>query len=328
MKSRVIDGVQQIRAHITLHTNGELILWPYGYTKTNIPPDMTTLDHDTFVALGRAQAAQNGYTAEQSSDLYITDGDQIDWLYATYRIFSFTCELYPSEQSTVWKDHYPDDSKIATQTARNRGAILHLINRAGCPYAALGATALRADCGPLFDDLEINRGWTRNAAGHGHRDERPVVRREPREHVLERAEAAGHDDVRREGARDRRRSPGRAPARTTSTAGRRRCAAGRSCCPPAPRRSARSPSAPTSPMGPARPRTTRCASSSRPRTARRRSCSRSSARPTTTTAPGRPRSRSLAAWAGQTIHLVVEATDGANDSLVEAAIDDIRIRRP
>jgi hypothetical protein len=39
-------------------------------------------------------------------------------------------------------------------------------------------------------------------------------------------------------------------------------------------------------------------------------------------------SRSLAAWAGQTIHLVVEASDGANDSLVEAAIDDIRIRRP
>ena len=165
VKSRVIDGVQQIRAHITLHTNGELILWPYGYTKTNVPPDMTTLDHDTFVALGRAQAAKNGYTAEQSSDLYITDGDQIDWLYATYRIFSFTYELYPSEQSTVWKDHYPDDSKIPTQTARNKGAILHLISRAGCPYAALGATALRTDCGPLFDDLEINRGWKRNAAG-------------------------------------------------------------------------------------------------------------------------------------------------------------------
>ena len=37
-----------------------------------------------------------------------------------------------------------------------------LIDRAGCPYAALGAEAREADCGPLYDDLEINRGWTRD----------------------------------------------------------------------------------------------------------------------------------------------------------------------
>ena len=36
----------------------------------------------------------------------------------------------------------------------------------------------------------------------------------------------------------------------------------------------------------------------------------------------------LAAWAGQAIHLVVVAVDGAKGNLVEAAIDDIRIRRP
>ena len=34
-------------------------------------------------------------------------------MYATYRIFSFTYELYPPETATVWGDHYPDDSKIA-----------------------------------------------------------------------------------------------------------------------------------------------------------------------------------------------------------------------
>ncbi len=165
VNSRVIDGVQQIRTHVTLHTNGELVLWPYGYTKTNIPPDMTTLDHATFVSLGRAMAARNGYKAEQSSDLYITDGDQIDWMYARHRIFSYTFELYPKEKKTVWGDHYPDDSKIAAQTARNRSAILLLIDRAECPYATLGAAYANADCGPLFDDLEINRGWVVNAAG-------------------------------------------------------------------------------------------------------------------------------------------------------------------
>ena len=60
VNSRVIGGVQQIRTHVTLHTNGELILWPYGYTKTNIPRDLTKTDQATFLALGRAMAARNG----------------------------------------------------------------------------------------------------------------------------------------------------------------------------------------------------------------------------------------------------------------------------
>jgi murein tripeptide amidase MpaA len=160
--SRVVHGIQQIRTHVTLHTNGQLILWPYGYTKKDVPPDMTGLDHQTFVALGKAMARTNGYTAEQSSDLYITDGDQIDWLYARYRIFTYTFELFPREKATVWGDHYPDDSKIDRQTARNREALLMLIDRAGCPYGVLGAEARQADCGPAYDDLEINRGWTRD----------------------------------------------------------------------------------------------------------------------------------------------------------------------
>jgi hypothetical protein len=155
--SRVVGGIQQIRAHVTLHTNGQLVLWPYGYTKTDIPVDMTSLDHQTFVAMGRAMASRNGYKAEQSSDLYITDGDQIDWLYGAQRIFSFTWELYPPETSTVWGDHYPADENIATQTARNKKALLYLINAAGCPYAAIYQS--QANCGPLFDDVEIPRGW-------------------------------------------------------------------------------------------------------------------------------------------------------------------------
>jgi hypothetical protein len=39
-------------------------------------------------------------------------------------------------------------------------------------------------------------------------------------------------------------------------------------------------------------------------------------------------SRSLADWAGQTIRIVIEATDGGSASTVEAGIDDLRIRRP
>lgn len=161
--SRIVGGIQQIKAHITFHTNGQLILWPYGHTKTDIPPDMTLLDHRVFVAMGRGMAARNGYKPEQSSDLYITDGDQIDWLYGRQRIFSFTWELYPPETPTVWGDHYPPDETIAGATAHNRSALLYFLTIGGCPYAAVGLA--QPDCGPFFDDAEISRGWRVNPDG-------------------------------------------------------------------------------------------------------------------------------------------------------------------
>ncbi|MFL5779505.1 MAG: M14 family zinc carboxypeptidase [Chloroflexota bacterium] len=156
--SRIVGGIQQIKAHITFHTNGELILWPYGYTKTDVPVDMTAADHQAFVTMGRAMAARNGYTAEQSSDLYITDGDQIDWLYGSQRIYSFTWELFPTETPTVWGDHYPADENIAPQTARNRSALLYFLTVGACPHQTINRTM--TDCGPFFDDVEISRGWT------------------------------------------------------------------------------------------------------------------------------------------------------------------------
>jgi carboxypeptidase T len=163
VNSRVVGGIQQIKAHVTLHTNGELVLWPYGYTTANVPRDMSLVDHNAFVAMGRKTASLNGYTPMQSSDLYITDGDEIDWMYGVHRIFSFTWELYPTEKPTVWGDHYPPDERIAAQTARNRNALLYVINVGGCPYRAIGQT--KALCGPFYDDLEINRGWQVNPDG-------------------------------------------------------------------------------------------------------------------------------------------------------------------
>ena len=161
--SRIVGGIQQIKSHITFHTNGELILWPYGHTKTNVPADMTVADHNAFVAMGRGMASRNGYTPEQSSDLYITDGDQIDWLYGRERIFSYTWELYPPETPTVWGDHYPPDERIASETARNRFALIYFLTVGACPYQTIGLSV--ANCGPFFDDAEIARGWQANPDG-------------------------------------------------------------------------------------------------------------------------------------------------------------------
>ena len=155
VESRAVDGWQQIRTHITFHSNGKLVLWPYGYTKKNVPSDMSSDDHAAFVAMGKKMASLNGYRPQQASDLYITDGRFGDWIYGTQRVFTYTFEM-----TVGW---YPDDSKIGPETARNRSAILYLIEQADCPWRAAGLAAI--DCGAFYDDLELGHGWRPNAQG-------------------------------------------------------------------------------------------------------------------------------------------------------------------
>jgi carboxypeptidase T len=81
IRSRVVGGVQQIQEIVDWHSSGKSVLWPYSYTTTNVADGMTYDDHKTFVALAKGAAALNGYTPQQSSDLYISDGTQTDWAY-------------------------------------------------------------------------------------------------------------------------------------------------------------------------------------------------------------------------------------------------------
>jgi hypothetical protein len=162
--SRRIGGQQQIKTAITFHTAGEQILWPFGHTKTDVPWDMTSDDHAALVALGKKMASTNGYTPMQSSSLYITDGDEIDWAYGSQRIFMYTFEMYPSHsQVSTNARFYPPDEVIGPQTERNKAAILTLMEAAGCPYAIIGKAA--SNCGPFFDDFESDRGWQVNPRG-------------------------------------------------------------------------------------------------------------------------------------------------------------------
>ena len=164
MASRRIGGRQQIKTAITFHTAGEQILWPYGYTKADVPYDMTTDDHAALVALGKKMATTNGYTAMQSSSLYVTDGDEIDWAYGREHIFMYTFELYPSHSVvSTTRRFYPPDEVIGPQTERNRNAILMLIEAAGCPYALSGKAS--ANCGALYDNLETYGGWQTDPLG-------------------------------------------------------------------------------------------------------------------------------------------------------------------
>jgi carboxypeptidase T len=145
--SRVIGGVQQIRASIDFHSYSELILWPFGHTRADVTTGMTRDDHDTFEALATSMARSNGYFAEQSSDLYITDGAIDDWLWGANGVFAFTFEMYP--QGNAAPGFYPPDEAIGRETKRNREAALLLLETAACPYAAIGRAARYCGGGPL-----------------------------------------------------------------------------------------------------------------------------------------------------------------------------------
>ena len=162
--SRVIGGRQQIKTAITFHTAGEEILWPYGYTFADVPRDMTKDDHAALVAIGKTLAQSNGYEPKQSSSLYITDGDEIDWAYGVHRIFMFTFEMYPSKaiDSTINR-FYPPDEVITRETNRNREAVFEIIRRAGCLYSPIGKG--QSLCGPFYDNFEARTGWVRNPFG-------------------------------------------------------------------------------------------------------------------------------------------------------------------
>lgn len=139
VRSRVIGGKQQIKAAIDFHTYSELVLWPFGYTYNDTAPGLTADDHAVFKKIGTSMAASNGYTPEQSSDLYITDGTIDDWLWGSQKIFGYTFEMYPA--SSGGGGFYPPDEVIDRETARNKDAVLQLLENADCMYRSIGKEA-------------------------------------------------------------------------------------------------------------------------------------------------------------------------------------------
>jgi len=164
VNSRVVGGAQQIKTGIDFHTYSELVLWPYGYTTANTAPGMAADDEAALRTLGVSMASTNGYTPEQASDLYIADGAIDDWLWGQHKIFAYTFEMYPK---TANPGFYPPDEVIAEQTSRNREAVLQLLETSDCPYRAIGKESQY--CGlpsaTIFsDDFEADRAWTTTTA--------------------------------------------------------------------------------------------------------------------------------------------------------------------
>ncbi|WP_409484529.1 M14 family zinc carboxypeptidase [Arsenicicoccus dermatophilus] len=139
IKSRRVGGVQQIKAYMDIHTFSELIMWPFGHTNDAVTTNMTQDQYDMHVALGTKLAQSNTYKPGQSSELYITDGDSMDWVWGDQQIPTIGMEMYPKGSSGG--GFYPPASVIGRETTRNREALLTFLELADCQYRLTGKEA-------------------------------------------------------------------------------------------------------------------------------------------------------------------------------------------
>jgi murein tripeptide amidase MpaA len=88
-----------IKALISYHSYGQVILYPWGYTDEPSPQD----DLLSFLASSMSQKMEavdgSKYTFGQSgASLYLTNGDTTDWALGVYGIPAFTIELPPIDR--------------------------------------------------------------------------------------------------------------------------------------------------------------------------------------------------------------------------------------
>lgn len=72
---------------ITLHSYGELILWPWGHLSSPAP------NHSELQTLGRKLAFYNHYVPQQSYELYGTSGTNDEFAYGELGVAAFTFEM-------------------------------------------------------------------------------------------------------------------------------------------------------------------------------------------------------------------------------------------
>jgi hypothetical protein len=73
--------------YIDLHSSGELVLWPWGWTSTDSP------NHTQHQTLGRKLAYFNNHTPQKSYTLYPTDGTTDDHSYGVFGVASYCIEM-------------------------------------------------------------------------------------------------------------------------------------------------------------------------------------------------------------------------------------------
>ncbi|MCL4234336.1 MAG: zinc carboxypeptidase, partial [Deltaproteobacteria bacterium] len=97
-----LEAKTNITTLITLHTYGNMILYPWGYTSS---PIGDSTDLAIFQAMAARFRDSNGYTTGPGNSLYPISGDTVDWAYGALGLFAFTFEV----SNTDYGFYPPDD---------------------------------------------------------------------------------------------------------------------------------------------------------------------------------------------------------------------------
>jgi hypothetical protein len=88
-------------------------------------------------------------------------------MWGTQGVFAYTFEMYPGPNGA--EGFYPADEVIGRETSRNREASLQLAEFADCPYRIIGKQQQYCGGNPgttvFSDDFETNKGWVTNPSG-------------------------------------------------------------------------------------------------------------------------------------------------------------------
>ncbi len=128
VRSRKTAHGQQLRLALTIHSQGEFVMFPFGWTSAAEPDDMRPGDRDLLAMLAEGVAARNDYRAVQAGQLYRSSGTFMDWAYAKQRIYALTLEMAP--RASVDDGWYLPDDDLATELERNRDALLWFLEQA------------------------------------------------------------------------------------------------------------------------------------------------------------------------------------------------------
>lgn len=105
---------------VSLHSYSNLVLWPWGWTSGDAP------NATGLTTLGRKFAYFNGYTPQQSNDLYGTTGDHTDWAYGELGIPAYTFE--------IGEDFFQDCADLPEIMNENLGALIYAAKTCRTPY--------------------------------------------------------------------------------------------------------------------------------------------------------------------------------------------------
>ena len=229
MASRVVGGRQQIRTAMTFHESGRLVMWPYGYTMTDVPGDMTYAG-PRGAGPDRPDDGRRPTATSRSRRATCTSARARAATTSTASTGSspYTFEMSVGRLPGRFADRGRDRAQQGSRAVRDGARLVPAVGaRRRGPHRALRRLRRRPRGLPWLD---------REPGRHRHSARSMLAgsRANPAATSSHGPEAARHHAVRDEGLRDRRVGRLLARPRTIST-GERRSARRRSSCrrPPA-----------------------------------------------------------------------------------------------